>query len=502
MESNINAVRILKGISFKTISNAVMLFFGFIMSIILNRHYGAETYGLLILVFSVTSIANIVYEVGLKSTLNRYIPIYSTQGRHDKVVKSVVYSFLLILISIAFISLLLLLSSRFISLHVYKKESLVPILQFGVIFFIGYAFFDFLLSIFQALQDWFYESLLSALYPLLYFIFTLIAIFIFHAFLSGVLISNAIASFLTGLVGLYFLIYRLDFFKEVNFSIASFKEFFTTYIYFGFPMLLGGFNLYGRNWFDKIILGKYGDLQSLSFYYIATSFFMAIMQPFRVLHTVFMPYLAGISQSSEENIREKFYFLFRWFLILASVTSIIMFFIIRPIVITLYGIKYIPVVFIFQLLLIIFLIRNSLQTAAMYIVNVYGETKKTVSAGIILTLSIIIFDLIFIPWYGAYGAIIALIISYLIYWIAILIIFKKIRELIPFIFLFKAIFSLTFLFIIYNMLLMIGITNVFILPIFILMGYSFFAYFFKMVQLSDVALIKDILRKLTKKDKV
>lgn len=502
MRSGVSTVEIIKNISWKTSSSIIMLFLGFVTSIILNRRYGAETYGLLILVYTVTGILNTVYELGVKATLNRYLPMYLSQGKKSKAEQSVHYGLFIVVSSIFVLSVVTFFLSQPISLGIYKKEGLIPLLRLGILFFIGYASFDFILIVLQGYQSWFYEGFLSALYPLLYLIFVLIAVFAFHVSLDGVIIANILALFFTILLGVYFLRTKHGLLNSSVYSRDSFREFWSECVHFGFPVLLSGISFYLMCWFDKILIGKSGNIQNLTFYYIASLFFNALMVLSKVLTNIFMPYLAGISHTSEENLREKFNFLFRWFLIATSALSVIFFFAVRPIIAILYGVNYLPVIVVFQLLLIVFMLRTAIQPLGMYITNVYGETKKSFASGLILTCSIIVFDLFFIPIFGSSGAAYSLIVSYVIYWVALLIIFKKIRKMVPYLLLFQMVVSIIALIVIYALLMRLGISSYSILGVLIMLSYAGFVYLFKFVHHADIILFKEAFAKIgfSKKD--
>lgn len=491
-----SSARIIKDIGWKSSSSMILLFLGFVMSVILNRRYGAEVYGLLVLVYTVTGVLNTVYELGVKATLNRYLPIYINQGQKKKAEQSVWYGLIIVTSSIFVLSVVTLFLSQFISLGIYKNEELTPLLQLGILFFIGYAFFDFIVAVLQGYQSWFYEGFLSVLYPLLYLIFAVIAVFAFHVFLDGVIIANILALFFTILIGIYFLKIKHGLLNSLACPRDSFGEFWSECVNFGFPVLLSGISFYLMSWFDKILLGKSGNMQNLTFYYIASLFFNALMVLSKVLTNIFMPYLAGISHTSEENLREKFIFLFRWFLITTSALSVILFFTIRPVIVTLYGAKYVPVIIIFQLLLVVFMLRSAIQPLGMYITNVYGQTKKAFTVGLILTFSIVIFDLFFIPKFGSLGAVYSLIVSYVVYWGALLLIFKKMRSMVPYAFFFKMIVSLCGLLLIYIVFLKMGIDNYILLGLLISAGYVGFVCLFKLVHPIDIILFKEAFKRV------
>ncbi|MFQ6111690.1 MAG: oligosaccharide flippase family protein, partial [Nitrospinota bacterium] len=63
-----------RGVFLKTLSNLVVMGFGLAMPVLLNRHFGKEAYGLLVLTYSVTSFLIVLADLGGKPSISRFVP--------------------------------------------------------------------------------------------------------------------------------------------------------------------------------------------------------------------------------------------------------------------------------------------------------------------------------------------------------------------------------------------------------------------------------------------
>lgn len=489
--------RISKGVFFKTISSILVVLFGLAISVFLNRHYGKETYGLLVLVYTVTSFCCFFSDLGAKQTINRFLPKYLKSKAKKEAYNLLGSGILFQCLGILIFAAILFLLSDLIASSFFHRQELMPLIKIGILFFISYSILDFVFQVLQALQIWWKESILNVLYLMFYL--TLICVFAltFHASLKWVLVSNSIAAFGIAILGLYL------FPKEVKSSILKKLSFSRirnsskTIINFGLPLLANNFNFFIMMGLAKILLGKYRPITEVTFYHIAFIFYTGIMLLFKTLYTVFMPYLASISNEPKEQIHKIFILVFRWFFQWSILISIVAFSIIEPIVKFLYGADYLPVVSVFRMLTLLIILRGITNPLTIFIVNVFGMAKQSIILGSLLAGTTVILGILLIPTYGYQGAIIASVVGYS-FWIGGSLLIQKIRKMMPLASSLKTAASLIILIIIYFMLGFLEIHNPFILTIFLPILYLILLKIFGEIKHQDIEVFKQIIMSFKK----
>lgn len=407
-----------RGFAFKIIANVVTAGIGITISVILNRYYGKESYGLLVLVYTVTGLAFSLSGLGVTNTINRFVPKYAEKCNWKNSFSLVLSGFILKLICISIFGILLLILAKSIAVKFFHQGELHPLLLIGVLYFASFTFVDFTFQVFQGLQLWKKESVLNVAHPALYFFLIVSFIYMFKVSLKTVIFLNAIAAILTVFLGI--LLIPKDI-KNMTLSIigrikpSDINNQLNKIRLFGFPFILIDLNFYLIQWFDKVILGRYISPGKLAFYYIAFTSMNYLMIMIKNFTVVLMPHMAGESSNNHENIKKKFNIISKFYVHVASLVAIILFFLIKPAVVILYGVEYSPVIHIFRLFLIVFLIRAFCSSSGIFLINVLGKSKINSVLITILSIQIILYDLILIPRFGINGAIISAIMAYFIY---------------------------------------------------------------------------------------
>ncbi|MCK4462823.1 MAG: oligosaccharide flippase family protein, partial [Candidatus Omnitrophica bacterium] len=412
-----------KGVFFKGFSTFFVVLSSLFISVILNRTYGKELYGYLILVFSITSFFVALVDIGTRQTINRFIPRYLEKKESRNVKSLLTSSFVILGIALFIFSSLIFCYSKIIAINIFKKPDLYPLLKIGALFFIAVSLSEFFSEIFQALQDWKKEIVVSMGYPILYLSLTCIAIFLLKWKIDSVIWANFIASILIASIAIKFI--KKNFIAKI--TKEEFKHHARTIFSFGLPVVLMNLNFYLLMWFDKMVLGRFHSAATLTDYYIAFIFFNALMIFFKVLFVVFRPYFSGLSIYLDNKglIKERFQLLFRWFMHSSVLAGIMSFFLIAPVIRLFYGTGYQSSIIAFRLLLIIFFMRSMVQPVGIFMINVFGNTKRSAILSTIRIAVIIFFDILLIPHYGYKGAILAISIGYLVWWSLIFVFFKQ-----------------------------------------------------------------------------
>lgn len=486
--------RFSKNIFLNTTANFFSIILSLVISVLLNRHYGKEDYGVLVIVFTVTGLFPCLCDLGSKSALNRFIPKYFKSNSYNLMSRTLNAGISLQLSGLFVGGIALFFSAEYIATVFFKRTELILLFKIGILYFVGLSASQFVFNLFQSLQDWGKELLLQVVYHVLYLGFVLISIFVFKKNIEYVLYSNFLAAIIIVFTG-YFLIPRGitgSLLKKMRFSV--FKNDVKKIGHFGFPLIYGNLAFYVLMWSDKLILGRYMDSATLTLYYIGFNLYNTLVVLFKSLYNVFMPYVAGFSVSNQQFISEKFRKIFRIFLYGGMLSAIIAFFWVEPIVTFLYGRDYLLSIIIFQLCLIIFIFRIIPIVCGMFNVNVFNLTKQAAIVGGIYAAITLILNLVFIPLFGCYGAVLANILAQLLNLAVYFCIFRQIRKMFPLDVFLKSIFLLFLLIGIYFLASsFLVIKNQFILGIVMAVGYVFLMKIFKEFTLEDIQMLKKML---------
>ena len=485
------------GVLFKTIANFVFMGLGFVISVILNRHYGKETYGLLTLVYTVTGLFSGISDIGSGSAVIKYLPKYLKQKDNKNAIGIIEAGLLLQLLGIFLVAGLILSTVRLIALSFFHRPELIPLLYAGVMYFALFSLMDYLFSVFQGFESWRKEALLNILYPLIYLLLIALVIRLGYG-IKIILLANGLSAFLVIVLGIMLMPPQIKKIFDFKYKIQEILQYGKDMIHFGLPLIFINLNFSLVMWMDKAILGRYAPLKDVTLYFIAFNFITVIYLFTKTFFTVFMPFLAKLDIDDKHGTQTKFTIIFRWFLHTGIIASIASFFIIKPIILSCYGQDYYPSVPAFRLMLLALILRSAYNPVGMFVVNVFGKTKRSLVVSTISMIINIFLNILLIPQFGFRGAIIAGIIAYLIYWIISIYAFPQIRELIPYGITLKtfAIFSvvgiLTF------GLFTIGIRNAYILTILSLFSYLAFLRLFNEINSDDISLLKSVLKNIKK----
>ncbi len=403
-----------RGVLLKTLSNLVVMGFGLAMPVLLTRHFGKEAYGLLVLTYSVTSLLVVLADLGAKPSINRFVPRSVAAGDRGKAAEIVLTGSFFQAAGIAIFALLLLVLSGAIARGFFHQQALIPFLRAGALFLMGYAGVEFIFQLFQALQRWSREFLVSTLYPALYFFLTVAAILLLDISLVSVLYCNFAAAAAVIALGARLLPRELPPVPRVALSPGAFRELAWQVARFGWPVLGGNLIFVIESWLDKALLGRYHTAEVVAHFYIGALFINAAMLLIKVLYTVLMPYAASLSVKPREEVLRQFRFTSRVFLHSGILIAIAGFFLIEPVITFLFGPGYGESAFAFRLLLSLFLIRAFQQNYGIFLVNVLGRSGLSLILATISTALLIPLLLILIPGYGFRGAVGAAVVSRLL----------------------------------------------------------------------------------------
>lgn len=422
--------RLFLGSFYKFISSVFGMLAGIATSVVINRSYGIERYGVLVMVFTVTGFLSGFANLGAKSTLNRILPQMIKKGNDGAgMAKAVLTGFIFVFAGILIFGGIICLFRQPIAAY-YKNAAVVPLLLVGVLYLAGFCVVDFIFSVFQGIQDWFKEGLLSVVYPLLALIFIALSAYLFKFNISGVLYSNFTAALLTAFLGIVLLKKIISRKSLSGYNFADFKNYYSRFITFGFPLLFTQVSALLLVWSDKFMLGRFCGAAELSVYYIAFNFINGLMIFTKILFTVVMPYAAELTD--KEEIARKYRMLFKVNIHVAAALSLAMFFLIDFVVMKLYGRGYENAAFAVKLMLPLVLIKAVLLTPSIFLQNVFEKVRVLNFGGAGLAITDILMCLLFIPRFGFSGAITASLIAHFLYMCWMICLIPGIKKMTPF----------------------------------------------------------------------
>ena len=122
------------GMFWKTISTGMNVISGFAMSIVYVRFLGKDSYGELIIVYAVIALFLMLSDFGLKTALQRFIPLYIKRKDKEKFTR-----FILICVGLGtfftiLFSIIMFLMADFISINIFHKPSIALYMKWGVLY--------------------------------------------------------------------------------------------------------------------------------------------------------------------------------------------------------------------------------------------------------------------------------------------------------------------------------------------------------------------------------
>jgi O-antigen/teichoic acid export membrane protein len=419
-----------EGVILKTSANAFRVFAGLTVSVLLNRVYGQEQYGTLILVYSVVALGSVLSDFGTKTTLIRFVPLWLNDGDEQRAVDLFGASVLIQLAGIITFGTLMFVSADLVATHVFLLPGLTPLIHAGVIYFAAFALLDFSLQVFQALQDWRRESFLTILFGHLQIASVCVIGLVARGSIEWILVGNAVAAVTA--VGIAARWLPPSFRRAlVGQSRRSFTDACGTVARFGLLLSFQGLYLFAMSWIDKILLGRFSSPGVVALYYIASTFLDAFVSVFKVLPAVLAPYIAEISSSDMENLRRKFTLVFRWSFQASVLVSLGGFFAIEPVVSWLYGPSYAEVVVYARALLIVFLLRTIREPLGLFLTNAFSQVRVIFIVSTSHVGLQILATAVLVPPYGVWGAIGALLTANVVSVVLILVLAPIVRAMIP-----------------------------------------------------------------------
>lgn len=385
--------------------------FGYLIRMVLSRQLSLEEFGLFYAVFTFVTFFAVFKDFGISQALAKFIPQFLVKKEYGKIKASIKFAFFVNFVMGIIFAIGIIIFSDFLTINYFKNELAKHLLIILSGYFILFAIYRLVISIFLGFQK-------SKIYSLnLFFInfFVLIGISIFKKF--GVLspaISYLFASIFGVLIGVILLFSFFDFSKyksQINRNLRS------QLLSYGFPLMLAsmGFMVIGQ--IDTLMLIKFRSLSEVGIYNVVLPTAMLLITLGSALAMAMLPFVSEYwARKKVKELSKIITDIYKKSFILIAPIGLILFIFSDLILKVLFGESFVSgssalkILCIGSIFFSVAVINNNVLAAI-------GQPKKVTKLILFAASLNLILNLILIPQYGTIGAAFATSISYLIIFI-------------------------------------------------------------------------------------
>jgi O-antigen/teichoic acid export membrane protein len=402
--------KLLYGISWNFIGMLIISIVGILSSIIFARVLHRDDYGTYILLMSILATLVTFTSIGFELTLNKFIPTYRVKKQYSKLnnlVNTLVRIKFVLVIAVAVI---LFFASDFIANNVFDKSELGFYIKFLAVMLVPFAFE----LIFKAVLASYYEQKfinIVNVFTRLSFLIIAVVLLVLGYGIYGILISNLVVTSVIVLVFYYrgVQVIAKDLKKpakkkkvssEINLSkVLNYSGY--LYLFIAMQYLLA-------EQLDILMIGTWWSTSEVAFYGIGYRFVYFSVSFFAMALTggITLTYLSELHAKKDKVGLKKTYTIFfeynYFFMIPISVGGIILS---KELIILLYGSEYSDAIIILSIFFISMLIMKLGMITSTFLSAMDNE-KKLLYSRSIFGITNLILNLILIPTYGAFGAVI------------------------------------------------------------------------------------------------
>lgn len=334
-----NAVqKLLKNIGSLFISQTLGYVIVFIYTIYLIRYLGVENFGILSFALALTSILEILSDLGLNILMTRDVA-------RDK---SLTQKYFKNIIGIKLILLVILVSGTVLALNLMSyPPNEIYVIYLILFMFIFNTFSGVFYSLFQAYEKLEYQSIANILNSIL----MLAGVLLIIKFNSGLILLSILYALIGGLVLLFYVYISLTRFKfprpRFEFDFTFWKPTIARALQFG---LIGVFTTI-YVWIDSVMLSFMVGNEAVGIYNAAYRIVLILMFIPVVINAAVFPVMSrlyGSSSDSLQKITEKY---FKFMLLISIPMEILITFFAGNIILLLFGNQYYPSVIALQILI-------------------------------------------------------------------------------------------------------------------------------------------------------
>jgi len=391
---------------------------GFFLRMFLARNLTVAEYGLFYAVFSLISFFSVFRDLGLGSSLVKYIPEFTVNRQFSKIKSAIISVLLIQALSGLFVSAVLFALSDQMALIIFKNSDAALLLKILSIWFFVAAIYPVMQTTFQGFQN-------MPAYASINF-FNLLAIFLLTVFfvsalkfgIGGVALAYLLGAVVASFFGLILFArsYRHIFQKKTSITKSLLKKLFS----FGLPLLIGSVAGLIISYTDTLMITIFRSLSEVGFYQAAQPTARILWYFPSALGVVLFPMISELWAKKERKLlREALHFLTKFSFILIIPAAFI--FIVFPEIVInlLFGPGYLAGATALQILSAAAVIYTPYLVLA-EVMRGIGKTVVLLKTTIIMACFNLFGNLALIPPYGIEGAAVATFLAHLLGFILLL----------------------------------------------------------------------------------
>jgi len=375
---------------------------GFIFTIVAARSISPANFGLFSVVMNFLMILFVICDVGLSSSVLRFLPKAIRDGQKVEAQKIIKLAFLATLVIGGILAILIFLLAAPIAIYIFTQHLLVLPLIIVSVSLVGLTLSFLSTSILQAQQRFLFGVITDSSVVLLKVIGTLILLFFGKLSLTSILVVYTFTSFTGFILGIFFIGHK---FLLVKTDLVLAKTLFV----FGFWVALARIANAISSRLDTLMLIRFVETSQVGFYAAAqrmTFIFPVILNGMTVVLT---PKFSSLKTKEEARS-----FIKKSVLLMSLLVApiVILFFLSPWLTVKIYGTVYAPSSTIFRWLLVssFFFIASSIPVTV--IIYFLGKAKLFFAISVIQLMAIFIGNIILIPKVGVIGPAISLALAY------------------------------------------------------------------------------------------
>lgn len=398
-----------------TVGAGLVAFLGFVFWIIIARSMSPADFGLFSVVFNLITVLYVVCDVGLSSSILRYLPQAIREAKEEEAKKIMKVAFMAVLLVSGLLTVVLVVFSNQLAVLVFTKKELFLPLLIASFSLLGISLSYVFITMLQGKQKFLLAVVTECSMMIVKVLAVVVLLVLGKLNLVSLVIAFTLTSFSGVIFGLFFV--RPSFlFSPIDRNVAKIL------LSFGIWVALARIANAASARIDTLMLTRFVEADQIGFYAAAQR--MTFIFPVLVtgMTAVISPKFAALKTKKEAIVFFKKASILLSFLLI----PVIILYILAPwVTIWIYGSIYEPSISIFRWLLIssLFFIASSVPILA--ILYYLGESKFF--AAISLTQLVLIFfgNLLFIPLFGVIGPAVSLAIAYGVIFLVSMIFFLK-----------------------------------------------------------------------------
>jgi len=402
-----------------TSAAGVNAFLSFIFWVVIARSLSPSELGLFSVVFNFISILYVICDIGISSSILRFLPQAIRDAKSEEESQIIKVSFLVSLGASGIVALGLILFSAPLSDFVFVRKELSFPFIISSFSLIGFSLSYLFVTILQGRQKFLFAALAES--SIIFFKVLLTGMLLLSGRLNfnSILFIFSLSSFVGFLIGLPFISLR---FLSAKGDITLLKTLFN----FGIWVALARIANAASGRIDSLMLVRFVEASQIGFYTAAQR--VTFIFPLLVggVSVVLSPKFSSLKDPDEAKS-----FMIKSSLLMSSLFFLVLLlFVFAPwLVVVAYGEIYQPAVFILRILLVssFFFIASSIPTTVL--LYYLGESKIFTLISIFQLVLIFLGDLILIPRVGVLGPAVSLSIAYaVVFFLSLLFVFQRFRE--------------------------------------------------------------------------